>query len=83
MLLKDNFLTDHVESCHFTKFTAFRVNRDQIMDLDTWFQIHTNVPNVETAWCQVIDWLNFESRSSSLRNFGLVYRMTTTKDILD
>ena len=34
-----------------TKFDAFRVDRDQVMDLETWFKIHTNVSNVETAYC--------------------------------
>ena len=35
------------QSCHLTKFDVFRVNRDQVMDLETWLQIHTNVSNVE------------------------------------
>ena len=34
---------------HLTKFDAFRVNTDQVIDLETWFKIHTNVSNVETA----------------------------------
>ena len=42
-------MKDHVQSCHLTKFDAFRVNRDQVKDLATWFKIHTNVCNVETA----------------------------------
>ena len=32
-----------------TKFDAFRVNRDQVMDLETRFKFHTNISNVETA----------------------------------
>ena len=28
---------------------AFRVNRDQAMNLEIWFKIHTNVSNFETA----------------------------------
>ena len=32
-----------VEIGHLTKFDAFRVNRDEVMDLEIWFKIHTNV----------------------------------------
>ena len=32
-------MKDHVEISHLTKFHAFRVNRDQVMDLETWFKI--------------------------------------------
>ena len=42
-------MKDHVQSCHLTKFDAFKINRDQVTDLETWFQTHTNVCNVETA----------------------------------
>ena len=42
-------MKDHFEISHLTKFYAFRVNRDQVMDLETWFKIHTNFSNVETA----------------------------------
>ena len=42
-------MNDCVERSHLTKFDAFRVNRDQVIDLETWFKIHTNVSNVETA----------------------------------
>ena len=35
-------MKDHVEISHLTKFHAFRVNRDQVVDLKTWFKIHTN-----------------------------------------
>ena len=34
-------MEDRVERCHLTKFDAFKVNRDQVMDLETWFKIHT------------------------------------------
>lgn len=33
----------HVEIGHFTKYNAFRVNRDKVMDLEIRFKIHTNV----------------------------------------
>ena len=42
-------MKDHVEIDHLTKYDALRVNRDQVMDLETWFKIHTNVSNFETA----------------------------------
>ena len=42
-------MNDHVEIGHLTKYDAFRVNRDQVMDLEIWFKIHTNVFNFETA----------------------------------
>ena len=38
-------MKDHVEIGHLTKFDASRVNRDQVMDLEMWFKIHTNVSN--------------------------------------
>ena len=42
-------MKDHVEIGHLTKYDALRMNRDQVMDLEIWFQIHTNVFNFETA----------------------------------
>ena len=39
----------HVEIGHLIKFDAFMVNRDQVMDLEIWFKIRTNVSNFETA----------------------------------
>ena len=41
-------MKDHVEISHLIKFQAFRVNRNQVIDLETWFKIQTNVCNVET-----------------------------------
>ena len=41
-------MKDHVEFGPLTKYDAFRVNRDQAMNLEIWFKIHTNVSN-ETA----------------------------------
>ena len=52
-------MKDQVESSHLTKFQAFRVNRDQVMDLETWLKIHTNFSNVETASPKTIQTLNF------------------------
>ena len=42
-------MKDHVEIDHSTKYDAFKVNRDQVMDLEIQFKIHTNVSNFETA----------------------------------
>ena len=42
-------MKDHVEIGHLTKFDAFRVTRDQVMDVEIWFKIHTNVSNLEIA----------------------------------
>ena len=42
-------MKDHVEIDQLTKYDAFRVNRDQVMDLEIWLKIHTNVSNFETA----------------------------------
>ena len=42
-------MKDHVEIDHLTRYDVFRVNRDQVMDLETWLKIHTNVSNFETA----------------------------------
>ena len=42
-------MKDHVEIGHLTKYDAFRVNRDQVMDLEIGFKIHTSVSNFEKA----------------------------------
>ena len=42
-------MKDHVEIGHLTKFDALRVNRDQVMDVEIWFKIHTNVSNFDTT----------------------------------
>ena len=36
-------MKDHVEIGHLTKYDAFRMNRDQVMDLEIRFKILTNV----------------------------------------
>ena len=47
-------MKDHVEIGHLTKYDAFRMNRDQVMDLEIWFKIHTNVYNFETEFPKII-----------------------------
>ena len=47
-------MKDHVETGHLIKFDAFRVNRDDVMDLEIWLKIHTNVSNFETASPKII-----------------------------
>lgn len=42
-------MKDYVEIGHLTMYDVFRVNRDQVMDREIWFKIHTNVSNFETA----------------------------------
>ena len=42
-------MKDHVEIGNLTKFDAFTVNRDQVIDLEIWFKIHANVSNFERA----------------------------------
>ena len=59
-------MKDHVECSHLTKYDAFRVNRDQVIDLETWFKIHTNVSNVETAFPKTI--LIFYDFCDTLKN---------------
>ena len=34
-------MKDHVEIGHLNKYDAFRLSRDQVMDLEIWFKIHT------------------------------------------
>ena len=41
----------HVEIGHLTKYDAFRVNRDQVMDLEKWFKIHKNVSGKKQPCC--------------------------------
>ena len=31
-------MKDHVQSCHLAKFDAFGVNRDEVIDLETWLK---------------------------------------------
>ena len=44
----------HVEIGHLTKYDAFRMNKDQVMDLEIWFKTHTNISNFETASPKII-----------------------------
>ena len=42
-------MEDHGEIGHLTKFDALSMNRNEGMDLETWFKIHTNVSNCQPA----------------------------------
>ena len=42
-------MKDHVKIGHFTKYVALWVNRDQVMNLEIRFKIHTNVSNFDKA----------------------------------
>ena len=41
-------MKDHVENGYLTKYDPFRMNRDQAMNLEICFKIHTNVSNFST-----------------------------------
>ena len=49
-------MKDHVEIGHLTKlkYDAFRMKRDQVMELEILFKIHTNIFNFETASPKII-----------------------------
>ena len=47
-------MKDHDEIGHLTKYDVFR---DQLMNLEIWFKIHTNVSNFETASPKIIQTL--------------------------
>ena len=42
-------MKDHNEIGHLTKYDAFRVNRDEVRDLEIRFKIHTTFSNFEKA----------------------------------
>ncbi len=42
-------MKDYAEIGLLTKFDAFRMNRNEVMDLETWLKIHTNVSNCKPA----------------------------------
>ena len=52
-------MKDHAEFSHLTKFDVLRVNIDQVMGLEIWFKIDTNVSNFETASPKPYKLLNF------------------------
>ena len=52
--VKPCHLKDHVAISHLTKYDAFRTNRDQAMNLEICFKIHTDVSNFETASLKTI-----------------------------
>ena len=41
-------MKDRIESCHLTMFNALRVNKDQVMDLETCFRLYRDVYTFET-----------------------------------
>ena len=47
-------MKDHIEIDHLTKYDTFRMNRNQVMDLEIWLKIHTNASNFETASPKII-----------------------------
>ena len=61
-------MKDDVEIGHLTKFDAFRVNRDEVMDLEIWFKVPTNVSNFDTASPKTYPGCQRSSRSPAARN---------------
>ena len=39
-----------LKSSHLTKFDAFRINRDQVIDLKSCFQIYANVSTLQNLY---------------------------------
>ena len=69
-------MKDHVEIGHLTKYNAFRVNRDQVMDLEIPFKIHTNVSNFEKASPQTIKTLKiFYQFSDNCKIFSCTFHL--------
>ena len=60
----------YVEIGHLKKSDAFRVNRDQVTDLEKWFKIHTNISNFETASLKSYKLFNFFMFSVILFEMG-------------
>ena len=60
-------MKDHVEISHLTKFHAFRVNRDQLMDLKTWSKNPFKLLSLHTAGAREIwiDQSGFSKREKS------------------
>lgn len=48
-------MKDHIEIVHLTKFDAFMVNRDQVMDFEMWFKFHINVSNSCTYYLEEVE----------------------------
>ena len=60
-------MKDRVEIGHLTKHAPFRANRDQVMDFEIWFKIHTNISNFETA-----------SRNIMIYRFSQAYKRSSS-----
>ena len=67
-------MKDQDEIGHLTKYDASRVNRDQVMDLEIWFKIHTNVSNFETASPKIISTLKIFMISA------ILFKMSKSRD---
>ena len=50
-------MKDHVEIGHLTKYDAFRMNRDQAMNPEICFKIHTSISNFATVSPKTIETL--------------------------
>ena len=56
----------HVEIGYLTKFGALKLNRNQVMILETWLKIHTNVYKLVTSSQNNINSFKFFSFSFKL-----------------
>ena len=63
-------MKDHADIGHLTMYDVFRMNRDQVMDLEIWLKIHTNVSNFETAFPKLDKLLKFFMISMTLVKMG-------------
>ena len=61
MCIRDSHIKGHVEIGFLNKFGALKLDRDQVMTLETWLKIHTNLCNFVTASPKTIKTLNFFS----------------------
>ena len=74
-------MKDHVEVGHLTKYDAFRLNRDQVMDLEIWLKIHTNVSNFETVSSKTKGYRMLPSNLKVLAKFGLCTNPSKNLDV--
>ena len=56
----------HVEIGYLTKFGALKLNRNQVMILETWLKIHTNVYKLVTA---------SQNNINSLKSFSFSFKL--------
>ena len=68
-------MNDHGERSHLTMFGTFRVNRDHVMDLETWFKIHANVSKPKPEVRSLSIKMKYSVTDNFARHLGLNLRM--------